>query len=134
MYSQTGNPNLPATTILGSNPTTIKAQDVLTLTGVGTLSSCAKSSSLAYSWTAIDSTGLIVANKTASPTPSIFTAAAYTFSAGKLYSVTLKVTSGLSTDTYRSSSYATVGVFVTHGVVVAAVRGSYVRQVTADYQ
>jgi hypothetical protein len=112
----------------------MKAQDVLTLTGVGTLSSCAKSSSLAYSWTATDSTGLMVANKTASPNPSTFTAAAYTFAAGKLYSVTLKVTSGLSTDTYRSSSYATVGVFVTHGVVVAAVRGSYVRQVTTDYQ
>ena len=50
-----------------------------------------------------------------------------------LYSATLKVTSGLSSDLYRSSSYATVGVFVTHGVIVAAVRGAYLRQVYNDF-
>ena len=50
-----------------------------------------------------------------------------------LYSATLKVTSGLPSDLYRSSSYATVGVFVTHGVIVAAVRGAYLRQVYNDF-
>jgi hypothetical protein len=50
-----------------------------------------------------------------------------------LYSATLKVTSGLPGDLHRSSSYATVGVFVTHGVVVAAVRGAYSRQVFIDF-
>jgi hypothetical protein len=105
---------------------------VLTLTGVGTLSSCAKSSVLTYYWTVTDSNGLLVTNKTASPTPSIFTAVAYTFSAGMLYTATLKVTSGVAGDLYRSSSYATVGVFVNHGVVVAAVRGAYIRQVFID--
>lgn len=128
-HSCTGNPNLPATTILGSNPTMIKAQDVLTLTGVGTLSVCASSKSLYYSWTVTDSKGRTVTNKTASPTPSIFTATAYTLTAGMLYSVTLKVTSGKPTELHRSSSYASVGVFVTHGVIVAGVRGAYTRQV-----
>lgn len=110
----------------------IRAKDVLTIKGVGALSSCAKSNVLTYYWTAIDSTGRLVTNMTVSATPSIFTAAAYTFSAGQLYSMTLKVISGLPGDLYRSSSYATVGVFVTHGVIVAAVRGGYIRQVLED--
>lgn len=126
---QTGDPNLPATTILGPNPATSRALDVLILTGVGTLSKCAKSSALSYFWSVTDSTGLIVSNKTASPTPSIYSAAAYTFTAGMLYSATLTVTSGATGDLHRSSSYATVGVFVSHGIIIAAVRGDYNRQV-----
>ena len=124
-----GDPNLPIATILGARSITMAALDVLSLLGSGVLSSCATSYGLNYTWSLADSTGQAVQYKSPSTNPATYLAKAYTLTAGMSYTATLQITALTTGFQHASTGYASVGIYVNHGKVVAAVRGGYTRQV-----
>ena len=124
-----GDPNLPIATILGARSISMAAFEVLSLLGSGVLSSCATSYGLNYTWVLADSSGNPVLYKSPSTNPATYLAKAYTLTAGLSYTATLQITALTTGFQHASTGYASVGIYVNHGKVVAAVRGGYTRQV-----
>lgn len=120
-------------TIQGPKYMVIKALDIMSLSGAGDVSTCATSSGLKYTWVVTNSTGGTVAIKVATMDPRAYVAPAYSFKVGSSYTVTLMVTSLSVTSAEKASSgYASVALYVEHGLVKAAVRGGYNKQASID--
>lgn len=126
-----GDPNLPLAIILGPRTVILKSLDALSLRGSGDLSACATSYDLNYTWSLSNSTGYIIPLKSATVDPRTYVLPAYSLTAGLSYVLTLAV-STVSKYSYASIGYDSVGVYVQHGHVIAAVRGGYSRQAAAD--
>ena len=110
----------------------MKATGALTLIGSGQLSVCASSSILNYTWSISNSSGYSFALKSASRDPKTYLVAPYSFHAGSSYIATLTVTSLNAHNIILSSGFATADFYIAHGVVIAAIRGGYSRQVSLD--
>lgn len=129
-----GDPNLPSVTILGPGYRSIKALSPLSLQGAAVLSSCAISYALVYKWTLFDFLGQPLLSNSTNRDPRQYTAPPHFFSPGSTYSIVLTVTatSSSSIKAILSSGYTSTQLYIPHGVVVAAVRYGYSRQVSVD--
>jgi hypothetical protein len=70
---------------VGVNVTSPNPYQTLTLTGSATLSSCASSNKLVYSWTLTNSSGITLPLQSSSINPRKYVIPAYTFEAGSSY-------------------------------------------------
>ena len=102
------------------------------LTGSGQLSPCASSNILSYNWSITNSSGYSLKIKSSSRDPKSFIVAPYIFPAGTSYTATLTVNSLNAQGTILSSGLVTAGFYILHGVVTAAIKGGYNRQVSLD--
>ena len=125
-----GDPNLPIVSILGLMSRVIKASDILSLQGSASLSNCALSTSLNYTWTLTSSSSVVTNSKSTGTgtDPRKYIAPAYSLKAGSSYQATLTVISLNSKGQQLSSGLSVVNIYVAHGNVIAAVRGGYARE------
>jgi hypothetical protein len=123
----TSDPNLPILLIIGPSYKTIVASSSLTILSAATLSSCAsKAATVVYSW-AVQEEGLSLSLASTSLDPTKFSLAPHALVAYMTYTVTVTASVGTT-----SSSSVSVTVFVTKGVVTAAVVGGYIRSASVD--
>jgi hypothetical protein len=110
--------------VIGPSYLQITASRKLSILSAVTFSSCPSSTGkVKYTWSVINvNTGLNSALVSTSLDPRKFVLPAYSLSVGLSYLITVTATSGTS-----STSAVPVTVFVSHGLVTAAVVGGYVR-------
>lgn len=127
------DPNLPVVSILGGLTRTIKALDTLEVEGRAALSNCAASQTLRYNFTLYNSTGGTMVSTVTNIDPRKFSAPAFYFVVGNSYSVILRVKL-ISDVTQRtlSTGYTNFRLYIQHGVVKAAVRLGYSREVLVN--
>lgn len=115
----------PSVHLIGGKYQTILASLPLSIRSDASVSGCATSMTLKYSWT-VQLNGVSTGLSSVSPDPTTFSLPSYTLSAEKTYSVMLTVAAG------TSSSSATVNIYIPHGLVTAAVLGGDTRSVSID--
>jgi REJ domain len=122
--------NLPVVSILGGLTRSIKSLSALLVEGRATLSNCATSQTLRYNFTLYNSTGGALTSMSTNIDPRKYSAPAYYFVVGNTYTITLRVEL-ISETTQRtlSTGYTNLQLYIEHGVVKAAVRLGYFRQV-----
>ena len=132
IISVSGDPNLPVAFILGPVTRTMKAVDTLSLRGSAFASKCGLTSLLTYNWSLTNASGTLMFSKSTSPDQRLYIAPAYSFIAGSSYFITLTVIALSSKGQLLSSAYAVTNIYVSHGNIIAAVRGGYVRESAVD--
>ena len=115
----------PSVHLIGASYQTTIASSPLSLRSAASVSGCASTTSLKYSWV-VQLNGISTGFSSASPDPTTFSLPPYTLTADKTYSVKLTASAG------ASSSSATVDMYVPHGEVTAAVIGGDTRSVPID--
>jgi REJ domain len=115
----------PSVHLLGASYQTTLASSSLSLHSAASMSGCASTTALKYSW-AVLLNGVSTGFSSVSPDPTTFSLLPYSFTADQTYSVTLTASAG------TSSSSATVSMYVPHGDVRAAVLGGDTRSVPID--
>jgi sugar lactone lactonase YvrE len=115
----------PSLTLIGASYQTTLASSPLSLHSDTSMSGCASTTALTYSW-AVQLNGVSTGFSSVSPDPTTFSLPPYTLTADKTYSVKLTTSAGIS------SSSATVSMYVPHGDVTAAVLGGDARSVPID--
>jgi sugar lactone lactonase YvrE len=115
----------PSLNLIGATYQTTLASSTLLLHSDASLSGCASTMALKYSW-AVQLNGISTGLSSVSPDPTVFSLRPYTLTADKTYSVKLTASAG------TSSSSATVNMYVPHGAVTAAVVGGDTRSVPID--
>jgi sugar lactone lactonase YvrE len=115
----------PSLNLIGATYQTTLTSSTLLLHSDASLSGCASTMALKYSW-AVQLNGISTGLSSVSPDPTVFSLRPYTLTADKTYSVKLTASAG------TSSSSATVNMYVPHGAVTAAVVGGDTRSVPID--
>jgi hypothetical protein len=115
----------PSLHLMGGSYQTALASSSLSLHSAASMSGCASTTALKYSW-AVELNGISTGFSSVSSDPTVFSLLPYTLTADKTYSVKLTASAG------TSSSSATVNMYVPHGEVTAAVLGGDTRSVSID--
>ena len=120
--------SIPSLTIIGPSYLSLRASSPLTILSVATQSSClSKTTDVTYLWTVQTGYPLTPVGKiSVSRDPSRFSLPAYNLTVDATYIVTITASVG------KSSTSASVTVYVGRGIVTAAVLGGYIRSVPVD--
>jgi hypothetical protein len=126
------DPNLPTLTVIGSSYLQITASTPLNVLSAVTLSSCAtalSTSKVVYRWSIKNSKNpsFTIGLVSTSRQDSKYALPAYSLQVGETYTLTITASLGTS-----STSASPITIFISQGLVTAAVVGGYVRSTPID--
>jgi hypothetical protein len=120
-----GDTNIPYVVIYGSRNLTTKVSSTLSISGYGSLASCADNSvTISYVWTIATVNGVTLSDKSSSLDARKFLLSGYSLSVGKTYIVKLVATSLSKNLATLGSSSALVYVEVISGSILASISGN----------
>jgi hypothetical protein len=123
------DPNIPTLSVIGPSYLQITAETTLNVQSTAKFSTCAKATTkIEYTWRLLNvETGNYPALVSSSLDTSKYSLPAYSLAVGSTYALIVTATVGTS-----SSSAAPVTIFISQGLVTAAVVGGYIRSTPID--